>query len=61
MLTRTLQTKNKTWSWYAGKDSTGVFEVDWQRSGGADRIAFALESRQVGVVYVDKVAALQRQ
>jgi len=35
-----------------------VFEIDWQQVGRVNRIAFALESRQVGVIDVSKVAIL---
>ena len=47
------------WSWYAGADRPGVFELDWQMKDGFNRIALALEGRKVAVVDCTKVPALQ--
>ncbi|KAJ7492077.1 WD40 repeat-like protein [Mycena latifolia] len=49
------------WSWFAGFDKPGVFEIDWQAAPtlGLDRIALALECRAVAVIDVTKVPALQ--
>lgn len=54
-----LQTRAKKWSWYAGTDRPGVFEIDWQDQEGVNRIAIALECRQVAVIDVKKIAALR--
>jgi transducin (beta)-like 1 len=35
-----------------------VFEIDWQVKDGVNRIAVALENRQVAVIDVSKIAAL---
>ncbi|KAG6811854.1 hypothetical protein H0H92_005525 [Tricholoma furcatifolium] len=48
----------KKWSWYAGPDKPGVFEIDWQVAGGFNRIALALECRAVAVIDVAKIPAL---
>jgi transducin (beta)-like 1 len=47
------------WSWYAGAERPGVFELDWQMKDGFNRIALALEGRKVAVVDCTKVPALQ--
>ncbi|KAJ6601264.1 WD40 repeat-like protein [Mycena vulgaris] len=47
------------WSWFAGFDKPGVFEIDWQTAPGLDRIALALECRSVAVIDAGKVPALQ--
>jgi transducin (beta)-like 1 len=54
-----VKTKEKKWSWYAGSEKPGVFEIDWQREGNINRIALALECRQVGVVDITRILALQ--
>ncbi|KAJ7361138.1 WD40 repeat-like protein [Mycena albidolilacea] len=48
------------WSWFAGYEKPGVFEIDWQTSDNLDRIALALE-RNVAVIDVSKLPALQRK
>lgn len=53
------QEKAKKWSWYAGSEKPGVFEIDWQISGSINRIALALECRRVGVVDITRVPALR--
>ena len=44
----------RVWSYNAG-DTLGVFEIDWQNDGDANRFAFALESEKVGVVDLTKI------
>jgi len=51
--------REKRWSWYAGAERPGVFEIDWQVAEGINRIALALECRQVAVIDVTKIPALQ--
>ncbi|KAJ7664938.1 WD40 repeat-like protein [Mycena rosella] len=51
--------REMAWSWFAGFDKPGVFEIDWQTGPGLDRIALALECRNVAVIDVGKVPALQ--
>ncbi|KAF8079015.1 WD40 repeat-like protein [Lyophyllum atratum] len=51
--------QEKRWSWYAGAERPGVFEIDWQVAEGINRIALALECRQVAVIDVTKIPALQ--
>ncbi|KAJ7069045.1 WD40 repeat-like protein [Mycena belliarum] len=46
------------WSWFAGFDKPGVFEIDWQSGEGLDRIALALECRTVAVIDAGKIPAL---
>lgn len=53
-----LQAQEEKWSWYAGYDKPGVFEIDWQMHEGINRIALALECRNVAVIDVSKIAAL---
>lgn len=53
-----VKTHEKKWSWYAGPEKPGVFEIDWQNQSGVNRIALALECRQVAVIDVSKIAAL---
>ena len=48
------------WSWFAGWEKPGVFDIDWQTSDGLDRIVLALESWSVAVIDVSKVPALQK-
>jgi hypothetical protein len=57
--TTDIQAKEKAWSWFAGAEKPGVFEIDWQRVGDVNRIALALECRQVGVIDVAWIPALQ--
>ncbi|KAF7347355.1 F-box-like/WD repeat-containing protein TBL1Y [Mycena venus] len=49
------------WSWFAGYEKPGVFEIDWQTSENLDRIALALECRNVAVIDVSRIPALQRK
>ncbi|KAJ6541800.1 WD40 repeat-like protein [Mycena capillaripes] len=49
------------WSWFAGFEKPGVFEIDWQTGENLDRIALALECRNVAVIDVSKVPALQKK
>ncbi|KAK1229779.1 hypothetical protein PQX77_001689 [Marasmius sp. AFHP31] len=59
----TLKDFNKIWSWFAGVDKPGVFEIDWQSHDygdgqEVDRIAMALECWQVGVVDIRRIPAV---
>ncbi|KAJ7057089.1 WD40 repeat-like protein [Mycena amicta] len=54
------KTREMRWSWFAGFDKPGIFEIDWETGEGVDRIALALECRGVAVIDVLKVPALQR-
>ncbi|KAF7329882.1 hypothetical protein MKEN_00251900 [Mycena kentingensis (nom. inval.)] len=56
-----IKTRELQWSWFAGLDKPGIFEIDWitQLEKGVDRIALALECRAVAVVDLLKVPALQ--
>jgi transducin (beta)-like 1 len=56
-----LQEKQKLWSWFAGFDMPGVFELDWQKSGKHNRIAMALECRLACVADVEQIPALQNR
>ncbi|KAF8167462.1 WD40 repeat-like protein [Crassisporium funariophilum] len=49
------RTYERLWSWFAGSDKPGVFEIDWQEHNGVNRIAMALECRQVAVLDVNKL------
>jgi len=53
------QDKEKKWSWFAGPEKPGIFEIDWQKFGKVNRIALALECRQVGIVDLTKVPSLR--
>ncbi|KAG5219946.1 F-box/WD repeat-containing protein [Salix suchowensis] len=53
------ETKEQVFAWHAGFEKPGVFEIDWQQTTPSadepkklDRLAIALECRQVGVVDV---------
>jgi transducin (beta)-like 1 len=51
-----MQTYECVWSWFIGVgNKPGVFEIAWQEHEGINRIAMALESRQVAVVDVNKL------
>ncbi|TEB38709.1 WD40 repeat-like protein [Coprinellus micaceus] len=52
-------THKLVWSWFAGADRPGVFEVDWQMKNGYNRISLALEARKVMVLDCTKIPALQ--
>jgi transducin (beta)-like 1 len=54
-----VKTKKKKWSWYAGQDKPGVFEISWQQSGNLDRISLALERNQVGIIDVPRITAMK--
>lgn len=54
-----LQTREKRWSWFAGVEKPGVFEIDWQQHTGLNRITLALECRQLAVIDVTRVPELQ--
>ncbi|KIK70585.1 hypothetical protein GYMLUDRAFT_89601 [Collybiopsis luxurians FD-317 M1] len=55
-----LKNQTKVWSWFAGADKPGVFEIDWQThpSEKIDRLAMALECRSVGVIDLRKIRAI---
>ncbi|KAK7058554.1 hypothetical protein VNI00_002190 [Paramarasmius palmivorus] len=55
-----LKNNEKIWSWYAGTDKPGVFEVEWQETNGGQhcRIATALEALAVAVMDVRKIPAI---
>lgn len=53
------QTYVRIWSWFAGAEKPGVFEIDWQEYDGVNRIAMALECRQVAVLDVNKLDAFR--
>lgn len=55
----TPQTFKMVWSWFAGAEKPGVFEVDWQFKDGYNRISLALEGRKVMVLDCTKIPALQ--
>lgn len=54
-----LQSYNRVWSWFAGTDKPGVYEIDWQEHEGVNRLAMALECRQVAVLDVNKLDAFR--
>ncbi|KAJ6611485.1 WD40 repeat-like protein [Mycena sp. CBHHK59/15] len=54
-----VKAREMKWSWFAGFDKPGVFEIDWQSGDGLDRIALALECRTIAVIDVSKVPALK--
>ncbi|KAF8963926.1 WD40-repeat-containing domain protein [Flammula alnicola] len=50
----------RVWSWFAGSgNKPGVFEIDWQQDESVNRIAMALECRQVAVLDVNKLDFLR--
>ena len=53
------QTQARVWSWYAGTQRPGVFEIDWQVQDGVNRIALALECRDVAVLDLNKLAVFR--
>ncbi|KAF7307468.1 hypothetical protein MIND_00541200 [Mycena indigotica] len=57
-----VKTRQLRWSWFAGFDKPGIFDIVWQTHPalGVDRIALGLECRQVAIVDVLKVPALQK-
>ncbi|KJA28617.1 hypothetical protein HYPSUDRAFT_156006 [Hypholoma sublateritium FD-334 SS-4] len=54
-----IRSRERVWSWFAGSGKPGVFEIDWQDHEGINRIAMALECRQVAVVDVAKLDLLR--
>ncbi|KAG7099731.1 hypothetical protein E1B28_001548 [Marasmius oreades] len=59
----TLRDFSKIWSWYAGPEKPGVFEIDWQGSHNGDehevdRIAMALECWKVGIIDIRRIPAV---
>ncbi|KAJ7762388.1 WD40 repeat-like protein [Mycena maculata] len=56
-----VKARKVAWSWFAGYDKPGVFEIDWQMGENLDRIALALECRNVAVIDILKVPALQKK
>ncbi|OJT15949.1 F-box-like/WD repeat-containing protein TBL1XR1 [Trametes pubescens] len=50
-------TRKKRWSYNASK--SGIFELSWQQSGLANRIAMALENRSVVIADVTRIYQLQ--
>lgn len=53
------QSHHRGFSWYAGSEKPGVFEIDWQEYHGINRIALALECREVAVIDVTKIGAMK--
>jgi transducin (beta)-like 1 len=47
-------------SWFAGIEKPGVFEIDWQEHDGINRIALALECREVAVLDVTKIDVFKK-
>ncbi|KIL71635.1 hypothetical protein M378DRAFT_64518 [Amanita muscaria Koide BX008] len=54
-----VQSRTKRWSWHAGQEKPGVFEIDWLEDEGISRFAVALESRKVVVFNALAIPALQ--
>ncbi|KAJ3489592.1 hypothetical protein NLI96_g2007 [Meripilus lineatus] len=55
-----VESRSKCYSWFVGQGRPlGIFEIAWQQSGNANRLAVALESREVGILDVTKIPALQ--
>ncbi|TFK41943.1 WD40-repeat-containing domain protein [Crucibulum laeve] len=54
-----VHSREKIWSWYAGAEKPGVFEIDWQAHMGEYRIALALECRKVAVIDMSRIPALR--
>ncbi|KAF5368495.1 hypothetical protein D9758_002147 [Tetrapyrgos nigripes] len=53
-----LKSYQKIWSWYAGDDKPGVFEIDWQSHDKLERIAVALECKSVGIIDVSMIPVI---
>ncbi|KII94043.1 hypothetical protein PLICRDRAFT_36273 [Plicaturopsis crispa FD-325 SS-3] len=47
--------RTKKWSWFAGAEKPGIYEIDWQQSKGVNRIGIALENHLIGLVDVLKI------
>ncbi|KAJ6486065.1 WD40 repeat-like protein [Mycena vitilis] len=56
-----MKEREMVWSWFAGFEKPGVFEIDWQTGENLDRISLSLECRNVAVVDVSKIPALQKK
>ncbi|KAF8335143.1 WD40-repeat-containing domain protein [Amanita rubescens] len=54
-----VESRLKRWSWHAGANKPGVFEIDWQEHEGISRLAVALECRQVAVIDALAIPALR--
>ncbi|KZT30916.1 WD40 repeat-like protein [Neolentinus lepideus HHB14362 ss-1] len=52
-----VKTATKTWSWCAGVERPGIYEIDWQEHGEINRIALALEAQNVAVVDITRIVA----
>ncbi|KAJ7919314.1 WD40 repeat-like protein [Mycena leptocephala] len=55
-----VKARERAWSWFAGWNRPGVFEIDWQTGENLDRIVLALECQSVAIIDVSKVPALQK-
>ncbi|GBE77654.1 WD40 repeat-like protein [Sparassis crispa] len=53
-----VKTRTRRWSWFAGTERPGIFEIDWQLAGKTSRLAMALQSQQVGVIDLTHVPCL---
>ncbi|KAF7784218.1 hypothetical protein Agabi119p4_383 [Agaricus bisporus var. burnettii] len=55
------KTWEKKWTWFAGLEKPGVFEIAWQMVAalGLNRLAVSLECRQVAIVDASKIPVLQ--
>ncbi|THV01436.1 WD40 repeat-like protein [Dendrothele bispora CBS 962.96] len=56
-----LKTKTKIWSWFAGEEKPGVFEIDWQsyEDEKIERLALALECKSLGLIDVSLIPAIR--
>ncbi|KAK7465521.1 hypothetical protein VKT23_005495 [Stygiomarasmius scandens] len=56
-----LKTKKKLWSWFAGEEKPGVFEIDWQgyEDEKIERLALALECRSLGIIDISSIPAIK--
>jgi len=45
-----VQTGAQIWSWSAGPQQPGIYEIEWQQAGPMNRVALCLESGEVGIV-----------
>ncbi|KAF9531829.1 WD40-repeat-containing domain protein [Crepidotus variabilis] len=50
----------RLFSWFAGTEKPGVFEIAWQEDQGINRIAVALECREVAVIDISKIDVFQQ-
>lgn len=51
------QTGKKIWSWFAGAEKSGIYEVIWQQTDKLNRIALCLESCSVAVIDASRIPA----